>query len=164
MNISLIVAAAKNGAIGFQNKLLWHLPDDFKRFKKITSGHPIIMGRKTYESLGKPLPNRLNIVISRNPDFSASGVEITDSLDSALAIARDAAGYEEIFVIGGGEIYRQAFAKANRIYLTEVHAEPEGDTFFSISDPENWRIFSQVTHPADERHRYSFDYIDFERI
>lgn len=165
MNVSIIVAAASNGVIGFKNELLWHLPDDFKRFKEITSGHPIIMGRKTFESLGRPLPRRLNIVITRNPDdYHPEGVEVADSLEFAVRLAGSATGYEEIFIIGGGEIYRQSFPIVTKIYLTQVHAQPEGDTFFVIPDPDNWKVVSSVSHDADERHQYAFDYIDLVKV
>ncbi len=163
MNISIIVAAARNGAIGLENELLWHLPDDFRRFKKMTSGHPVVMGRKTFESLGRPLPRRSNIVISRHPDFSPEGAVRVDSLEAALALAEEAPGSGEIFVIGGGEIYRQAFPLVSRIYLTEVHAELEGDTYFEIPDPSQWEVVRRELHPADERHLYSFEYLDMVR-
>lgn len=133
--ISIIVAVASNGVIGGDNKLLWHISDDLKRFKAITSGHGIIMGRKTFESLGRALPNRRNVVISRNGDYIACGAEVVGSLEEAVRLF-DAA--QETFIIGGGEIYRQAIEIANKIYITEVNKPYEGDTHFPNIDKNVW--------------------------
>lgn len=130
MKISLVVAMSENRVIGVDNHLPWHIPEDLKRFKKITSGHPIIMGRKTYESIGRPLPNRTNIIISRNKDFRAEGTITCHSLEEAIKWASQASGNDEIFIIGGGEIFKQALPIADRIYLTTVHWPYEGDAFF----------------------------------
>ncbi|MHC1702979.1 MAG: dihydrofolate reductase [Tenuifilaceae bacterium] len=127
MTISIIVAVAENQAIGFDNHLLWHLSEDLKRFKSLTLGHHIIMGRKTYESIGKPLPGRVNIVISRQENLNIEGCKIAKSIEEALEIAKNDS---EVFIIGGGEIYQQTLPIANRIYLTRVHASYPGDTFF----------------------------------
>ena len=162
MIISLIAAIAENGVIGKDNELVWRLPDDFKYFKQTTSGHPILMGRKTFESLGKPLPNRLNVVITRNPDYQPEGVLVVDSLEKALEEARKA-GISEAFVSGGGEIYRQAIATADRLYLTEVKASFEGDTRFPDYDKTEWREISRRHHPIDERHAVAFDFVVWER-
>ncbi len=161
MKISIIVAAAENGVIGKDNQLLWRLPDDLKRFKQLTLGHPIIMGRKTYESIGKPLPGRTSIVITRSTDYEAAGVLVANSLENALAIARQQDA-EQAFIIGGGEIYREALAKnmVEKIYLTRVHAIIEGDTYFENPDENSWVTISENFHPADERHAYAFQFVD----
>ena len=130
-NISLICALGSNRAIGRNGDLIWRISDDLKRFKRITYGHPIIMGRKTYESIGRPLPGRTNIVITGNKSYSADGCIVTHSIEDALNVAADSKGADEIFIIGGGEIYRQTINQANRLYLTLVEDEPEdADTFF----------------------------------
>ncbi len=164
MEISLIVAAAENGVIGKGNQLLWRLPDDLKRFKQLTLGHRIIMGRKTYESIGKPLPGRTSIVITRTSGYQAEGVLVVDSLEKAIDTARQL-GSEETFVIGGGEVYREALAKnlVDKIYLTRVQAEIKGDTFFQIPNKNDWTTVSQSKHLADERHKYAFQFVDLTR-
>lgn len=162
MIISLIAAIAENGVIGKDNELVWRLPDDFKYFKQTTSGHPILMGRKTFESLGKPLPNRLNVVITRNPDYQPEGVLVVDSLEKAVLEARKT-GIDEAFVIGGAEIYKQAISLADRLYLTEVKASFEGDTRFPDYDKTEWREISRRHHPIDERHAVAFDFVVWER-
>ncbi|WP_353721690.1 dihydrofolate reductase [Dyadobacter sp. 676] len=136
MNISIIVAAAENGAIGKDNQLLWRLPDDLKRFKRLTLGHPMIMGRKTFESIGKPLPGRTSIVVTRNADFAFEGVIVANSLEEALRVAGEIDG-EEVSIVGGGDIYNQSQAVATHIYLTLVHTEMDGDTFFEIETPRS---------------------------
>ncbi|GGM78945.1 dihydrofolate reductase [Dyadobacter beijingensis] len=160
MKISIIVAAAGNGAIGKDNQLLWRLPDDLKRFKQLTLGHPMIMGRKTFESIGKPLPGRTSIVITRNADFAFEGVVVVHSLEEALEKA-EAIDPEEVCIVGGGEIYRQAQAIATDIYLTKVHTDIEGDTFFEIDQPGAWEETERVTHEADERHIFRFEFINY---
>ncbi|HMX37989.1 MAG TPA: dihydrofolate reductase, partial [Ferruginibacter sp.] len=137
--LSLIVAAAENNAIGKNNQLLWHLPNDLKFFKNTTWGMPVIMGRKTFESVNKPLPGRFNIVITRQPGWKAEGVVVASDLNDALRKAEET-NCNEIFIIGGGEIYNQAFPMAGKIYLTRVHAELEGDTFFPALDPRQWQL------------------------
>lgn len=143
--LSLIAAVARNGVIGAANQIPWRLSTDMKRFKSITMGKPLIMGRKTYDSIGKPLPGRRNIVVSRDPGFSADGVDVAASFVKALAAAKEAAGGDgstEIMVIGGGEIYRSAIDLADRLYITYVDTTPEGDTYFPAIDQTSW----QATH------------------
>ena len=142
MKISLVVAMGENRVIGVNNRLPWHIPEDLKRFKKITSGNPILMGRKTYESIGKALPNRTNIIISRNKDFRAEGTITCNSLEDAIRWAQKAPGSDEIFVIGGGEIFKEALPMAHRIYLTTVHWPFEGDAYFPEFKLES---FKEVT-------------------
>ena len=143
----------------------WHLPDDFAFFKRKTSHHPIIMGRKTLEALGKPLPNRLNIVITRNTDFRTDGVTVVHTLDDAIAKAKAGdQNQREIFVIGGAEIYTMALPIATTLYLTEIHRAYEGDAYFPEFDKGQWEEVSRVSHPADERHEVSFDFVEYERV
>ena len=158
--ISLIVAASSNGVIGVDGDLPWRLPDDLKRFKALTTGKPVIMGRKTWDSIGRPLPNRQNIVITRNPAFEAEGCDIVATPEQAIAAAGDS---DELMIIGGGAIYAIFLDKATRIYLTRVHTEIDGDTFFPGPDPEVWVEVSSTAHPADERHSAAFDFIDYVR-
>tara|TARA_R110002050_G_scaffold236994_2_gene372846 strand:- start:2454 stop:2954 length:501 start_codon:yes stop_codon:yes gene_type:complete len=158
----MIAAAAENNALGKDNELLWHLPDDFKRFKQLTTGHKIIMGRKTYESFPKPLPNRTHIIITRDKDYSVSfeDVIVVHSLEEALALMKN----EIAFIIGGGEIYKLAEKQSDKIELTRVHANfDNADTFFPEIDEDCWMMTKQEFHPADERHKFSFTYITFER-
>ncbi len=157
--ISAIVAAAENNAIGKDNQLLWHLPNDLRFFKRTTTGHTIIMGRKTYESVGKPLPNRRNIIITRQPGYAVEGAEVVHSLTAAF---ERCAGQDEVFVVGGAEIYRQALPAVGRIYLTRVHATLPGDSFFPKLDERNWRLVAEDHHAADDRHayRYTFEIYD----
>jgi dihydrofolate reductase len=158
--ILLVVAVAENGVIGKDNALLWRLPDDLKQFKAVTMGKPVIMGRKTYDSIGKPLPGRTNIVISRQPGLRIEGCTVVDSLDAAF----DAAGaVPEVTVIGGADIYRQALPLAEMIYLTEVHAAFDGDVTFPDLSPDEWRETSRVPHPMDERHAYAFTFVTLQR-
>ncbi len=160
MTVLIIIAAAgENNALGIHNDLPWHLPDDFKRFKKLTSGHKIIMGRKTLESFPKPLPNREHIVVTRDkkyhPKFPCT---IVHSLEQAISLAKtDPAA----FIIGGGEIYAQAMAFATKIELTRIHASFEADTFFPKVDPGEWQLIKEEYHPKDERHEYDFTYQTF---
>lgn len=158
--ISLIAALGRNREIGFENKLLWRLPDDFKRFKELTLGHPVIMGRKTFESIGKPLPDRKNIVITRAPQYQAEGCFLAHSFGEALALAENDS---EIFVIGGAEIYTIALQEAGRMYLTYVDTEIDADTFFPDFLEEEWRVVSTEYHPADEKHAYGFTFKTLER-
>ena len=149
MKLAIIVAAAKNGVIGCNNQLPWHLPQDLKYFKSVTLGKPVIMGRKTYESIGKPLPGRVNIIVTRNEDWVADGVVVTNSFEQALQAAQKACGGEsplatEIMVIGGAEIYRSAMPVVDRIYLTRVDAAPEGDAFFEPVNEVEWELESRV--------------------
>lgn len=156
--LSLIAAIGKNRELGKDNKLLWHIPGDLPRFKILTTGHPVIMGRKTYESMGKPLPERTNIVISKNPSFHPEGVIVVTSLEDAVTAARSATGSEEIFVIGGGAVYGQAIGLAQRLYLTIVDKEAPADTFFPAYDRFG-RVVSSETHEADGL-RYTYMILD----
>lgn len=149
MRISLIVAASRNGVIGTGGKLPWHLPADLKRFKELTMGHPILMGRKTFQSIGKPLPGRTNIVITRQPGFQACGAVVAHSLEEALRLCEKEA---EAFVIGGAEIYKQALPLADRIYLTRINQDFDGDTFLFDIDPAVWKETSRQNFPADPPH------------
>lgn len=157
----IIAAAGKNNALGINNDLPWHLPDDFKRFKKLTFGHKIIMGRKTLESFPKPLPNREHIVVTRNkayrPKFSCT---LVYSLDEAIELVEK---NERAYIIGGGEIYRQAMAMATNVELTRIHASFEADTFFPKIDLSEWELVQETPHPKDEKHRYGFVYQSFKR-
>lgn len=163
MIISLVVAAAENNVIGKNNRLLWHLPNDMRFFKNITWAMPVVMGRKTFESIGsKPLAGRKNIVITRQPGWHAGGVSVVDSVDAAAALAAGM-GYKEIFIIGGGEIYVIAFTKANRIFMTRVHAELEGDTFFPVIEKNDWKLISNTDNPADDKHAYAYSFQLWER-
>lgn len=151
--IAIVVAAAKNGAIGKDNRLLWHLPDDLKFFKRVTTGHPVLMGRNTYEAIGKPLPNRRNIIITRRNDFSAEGCEIAHSIEDALQLVD---GDEEIMIVGGADIYQQILPETDRVYLTIVDAEPEADRYFPELMPDEWTLVDDIPHEKDEKHAYSF--------
>ena len=157
---SLIVARARNGAIGKDNAMPWHLPADLAHFKRTTLGHPVIMGRRTWESLGRALPGRRNIVVSRTPGYQAPGAQVVASLAEAWAAA---AGAEEAFVIGGAQLYAQALAEADRIYLTDVAGEVEADTHFPALPPGEWRESVLGTQDADERHRFALRFLLLER-
>ncbi len=158
MGISIIVAAAENNAIGKDNKLLWHLPADLKRFKSLTMGHPIIMGRKTFESIGRPLPGRTNIIITRNKDLRTEGVLLAGTMQEALAVSGNA---PEIFITGGAEIYSQALPLADKIYLTRVHGTFEGDTFFPAISEKEWHKTEEKSYPADEKNAFPYTYITY---
>lgn len=158
--VSAIVAAAENNAIGKDNQLLWHLPNDLRFFKRTTTGHPVIMGRKTYESVGKPLPNRRNIIITRQTGYAVEGAEVVHSLTEAL---ESCTGEAEVFVVGGAEIYDQALPVVDRIYLTRVHAVLSADSFFPELDEREWLLVSAESHPADSRHAYSYTFGIYER-
>ena len=155
--ISLVVAAAENNAIGKNNQLLWHLPKDLKFFKNTTWGMPVIMGRKTYESVNKPLPGRFNIVITRQTGWQADGVIVATDLQDALKKAAET-NCKEFFVIGGGEIYKQAIEIADKIYITRVHATLDGDTFFPVIDESKWQLTSNQDFEADEKHQYAYSF------
>jgi len=155
--IALVVAMDRNRVIGKDNKLIWHLPADLKFFKNLTTGHPIIMGRKTYEAIGKSLPNRTNIIITRQQDYKAEGCLAAHSLNEALMMAQQIDS--EIFVIGGAEIYKQAMFLADTIYLTEVHHAFEGDTFFPEIDSLLWTETSRENFKADEKHAYDYSFV-----
>jgi dihydrofolate reductase len=162
--VSLVVAAAANGVIGRDNAMPWHLPEDLAHFKRLTLGQPVVMGRKTYESilasLGRPLPGRTNIVVTRQPGFAAPGCTVVGSLDAALETAR---GAEEVFVIGGAEIYRLALPRAKRVYLTRIDAAFEGDATFPALDPAEWRETARAEHPPAGGRPFGFAFLRYER-
>ena len=163
MIISLLVAAAENNAIGKNNQLLWHLPNDMKFFKNTTWGMPMIMGRKTFESIGsKPLAGRQNIVITRQKGWHIDGIIPAKDFETAMEIT-GRMDVKELFVIGGGEIYRQVIDQAYRIYLTRVHAEFDADVFFPVINEKEWTLVSNQDHPADEKHAYAYSFQLWER-
>jgi dihydrofolate reductase len=163
MLLSIIVAVSENGVIGLNNQLIWRLPDDLKRFKQLTLGHPIIMGRKTFESIGKPLPGRQSIIITRDENFSFEGTIVAHSLEEAVDEAKKS-GADEAFIIGGGDIYNQVQDIADKLYITEVHTVTEGDTFFKIENPDLWKEIEKTHHEKDEKHVFSFDFVDLVKV
>jgi dihydrofolate reductase len=163
MRVSLVVAAARNGVIGRQGEIPWRLPDDQRFFKKLTSGQCVVMGRKTFDSLGRPLPNRKNFVLTRQPHDPIPGVEFFSELAAAISRARER-GIGECFIAGGEAIYREGMEVADRIYLTRVDAEPEGDTHFPEIDKAHWRSIDRQLHPVDACHAHSFTFETWERV
>jgi len=161
VKISLIVAAATNNVIGRDGGLPWHLSEDLKRFKRITTGKPIIMGRLTHESIGKPLPDRRNIVISSREGLEIEGCEIVATPDAALALVADA---EEVMIIGGGKVYEQVLPMADRIYMTRVDAIPDGDTFFPEINNEEWQVVEQENISADKTGELGYSFITLDRL
>jgi dihydrofolate reductase len=155
--IKIIVATSKNKVIGNNNELIWKLSSDLKRFKELTTGHPVVMGRKTYESIGKPLPNRRNIIITRNLEYEVNGCEVVSSLEEALLLTNN-----DCFIIGGGEIYKQSLEVADKIYLTLVHKDFEGDTTFPELGKE-WAIIDTKDFDADEKNEYNYSFIEYDR-
>jgi dihydrofolate reductase len=165
MKVSMIAAIGKNRVIGKDNKLIWNLPDDMKFFMQTTSGHHVIMGRKNYESIPekfRPLPNRTNIVITRQESYVAPGAIVVNTLVRALEIARQNKE-KEAFIIGGGQIYELAMDSADYLYITEIDAEFEGDAFFPEFDKAQWQEIARVTHREDERHKHAFDFVTYQR-
>lgn len=157
--LTIIAAAAENNALGKDNQLLWHLPEDFKRFKALTSGHYIIMGRKTFESFPKPLPNRTHIIITRQANYQApEGCIVVSSLEKAMELCP---ANEEAFVIGGGEIYQQALDVVDKIDVTRVHTTLDADTFFSEIDPNKWKLVFEEFHPKDDKHAFDFTFLTY---
>jgi dihydrofolate reductase len=162
--LSLLVAVSDTGVIGRDNALPWRLSADLRRFRRLTTGHAIVMGRKTYESLGRPLPERTNIVVTRQADFAPPGVLVVHSIDAAIEQARKVHGDDsEIFIIGGAEIYRQTLDRADRLYLTRVHTDVEGDTHLQL-DLDEWRLVEESQHPADEKNEFPHTYAVYERV
>jgi dihydrofolate reductase len=159
--LSLIVAMAENRVIGARGALPWHLSSDLRRFRALTMGHHIIMGRKTYDSIGRPLPGRRMIVVTRQRNFAAPEVMFAHSLDAAIALAHSD---EEAFVIGGGELYRAALDRVDRIYLTQVHAAIDGDTFFPEIDLSCWRLVEKSEHAAARKDDYAYSFLVYDRI
>ena len=161
-SIALVVAVADNGVIGRQGQLPWRLPNDLQHFKALTLGHPVVMGRRTYDSIGRALPGRPNIVVTRQPDWAAPGCETQPSVLAALARAAELDA-ELVCVIGGGEIYREALPAADVVYLTEVHHAVAGDATFPPLSPTEWREETRERHEADERHDYAYSFVQLVR-
>jgi len=160
--VTIIAAASENNALGKDNDLVWHLPDDFKRFKTLTTGHYIIMGRKTFESFPKPLPNRTHVIITHQKDYEVpAGCIVVCSLHEALAICPKE---EDSFVIGGGQIYKQSIDNVDKIELTRVHTTIDADTFFPIIDLKNWKLIAEEFHAKDEKHKYDFTYLTYVKV
>tara|TARA_R110002051_G_scaffold217302_3_gene281304 strand:+ start:4957 stop:5460 length:504 start_codon:yes stop_codon:yes gene_type:complete len=161
--IILIAAAAENNALGKNNELLWHLPDDFKRFKTLTTAHPMIMGRKTFESFPKPLPNRVHIIITRDKEYKVNfdNCYVVHTLEDALKLSNT--DTNKVYIIGGGEIYALALKTATKIELTRVHERFDADAFFPEFDKANWNLVKEEYHPKDEKHKYDFTYLTYER-
>ncbi|WP_291102270.1 MULTISPECIES: dihydrofolate reductase [unclassified Flavobacterium] len=158
--IIMIAAVAENNALGKNNDLLWHLPNDFRRFKEVTSGHHIIMGRKTFESFPKPLPNRTHVIISRQENFEPEGCIVVQDLEKAIAICP---ADKNIFIIGGGEIYKQYIHLADQLDITRVHNSFEADVYFPEIDPSIWELSAETFHPKDEKHLFDFTFQTFVR-
>ena len=164
MIISVIVAISDNYVIGENNRLLWHLPEDLKHFKKVTTGHTILMGRKTYESIGRPLPNRTNLVLSRQENIAIEGCTVLNDLAKAIRYAAEN-GETELFIIGGAEIYNISLPLAQRLYLTRVHAHMDGDAFFPKLDFDEWTVKESTVFLKDnDRHAFDFEIIELERL
>ncbi|MFT7108999.1 MAG: dihydrofolate reductase [Psychrobacter glaciei] len=166
MKVALIAAFAQNLVVGINNSLPWHLPEDLKYFKRTTSGKAIIMGRKTYESIGRPLPNRTNIVISRNPDFSAEGVVIVTSIEEAIKYAESVNminGVDEVMIIGGAAIYQASLPMADRLYLTHVHASVEGDAYFPKVDFDQWKEVAREDFNKDDSNPYDYSFSVYDK-
>lgn len=162
--ISLIVAKAQNEAIGKDNDLLWRIKDDLQNFKHLTSHHVVIHGRKSYESIGKPLPNRTNIIITRSSDYTAEGAFVCHSLDEAITLGKRLEHHDEVFIIGGAEIYRQSLPHVSRLYISQVHAVfPEADVFFPELDLNQWRCVKRQSFNQSEFNEYAFDFTVWEK-
>lgn len=158
--INLIAALARNRVIGNRQQIPWRIPGEQAYFKKVTLGHPIVMGRKTWESIGRPLPGRRNIVVTRSPNYVAADADVVDSLDAALALVPNSA---DVFVIGGGELFAQALPSADRLFLTEIDADFEGDAFFPQFDRAGWRETSRKTHAAENDRPFGYSFVVYER-
>lgn len=161
MRISAICAMSENGVIGKNNQLPWHLPADLKHFKKITLGNPILMGRKTYESIGRPLPGRLNIILTHNTHFQAPGCTVVPSIDEALIAAKE---YPELFIIGGATLYQELMPLTQRIYMTKIYQHIDGDTFFPPLDLKQWQQVECTDHEVDEANPYRYSFMIFDRL
>ena len=167
MLISLIVAMAQNRVIGRNNQLPWYLPEDLKYFKRITMGKPVVMGRKTFESIGKPLPGRTNIIVTRNPDYRAEGIRIVNTLNEAKALCESidvVDGTEETMIIGGAEIFAQAMTQADRLYLTQVHADVEGDAHFPEINEGDWEELGREDFSASDSNPYDYSFLVLQRV
>ena len=161
MNLSIIVAVSTNHVIGASNQLIWRISSDLKRFKELTMGHHIIMGRKTWETIGRALPGRTSVVITHNTDYKAEGATVVGSLNAALELAKTD---DNPFVIGGGQIYNEAISKATKLYVTHVHAAPEGDTFFPEIKTDEWNVVVDLDFPQSEKNEHPFTFTNYERI
>lgn len=160
--LSLIAAIGKNNELGKDNTLLWSMPADMKHFRETTSGHAVIMGRKTFESIGKALPNRRNIVITRDVSYKVDGIEITHSLEEALGFFENL--NEEVFIIGGGELYKQGIEKADKLYITRVDCEtPDADTYFPAIDENKWQETSHEDHSSDDKNPFPYSFVEYSR-
>lgn len=160
-HVAIIAAVADNRVIGINNALPWRLPDDLKHFRRLTTGHHVLMGRKNYESIGRPLPNRINLVLTRNPGYSAPGCRVVTSIEQALAIARDD---PQVFVIGGADVYAQTLDRADSMYLTRVHAAVPGDTLFPAFEADQWIELERRNHVADARHIHAYSFVALKRV
>ena len=160
--ISVIAAVGNNNVLGKDNQITWHLPADLKYFKSVTQSHVVIMGRKTFKSMGKPLVNRINIVVTRQEDYAKDGIIVVGSVEEAM---KKAAEYDddEVFIIGGGEIYRQSLPFTDRIYLTRIHAEYEGDTFFPEFSKDDWEVIKEEYHEPDQKNKHPYTFLVYQR-
>jgi dihydrofolate reductase len=164
VKLSIFVALSENGVIGREGELPWRLPDEQQYLKRITMGHTLLMGRKTYQSIGKPLPGRTTIVVSRNPDYKPHpDVIVVENLESGIAVASER-GESELFVFGGESVYAEALPKADRLYLTRVHVQLEGDAHFPAFDPDEWKQIGEEHHPKDSRHAHAFSFQTFDCV
>lgn len=161
MILSILAAASENNVLGKENQLVWTLKDDTAFFKNTTLGHTVIMGRKTYDSMGKPLPRRRNLIVTRNTRLTVPTAEVIHSLNDALELCRDE---QEVFLIGGAELYALGMPLAHRIYLTRVHATMDGDAFFPVLDMHIWKLMHSQSFPADSRNDHAFSFLTYERI
>ena len=161
--ITIIAAIANNNALGKDNDLIWHLPADLKRFKKVTSGHHILMGRNTYESIGKPLPNRTTVIITRNLNYKATGCIVVDSIEKAIKVAK---ADEHIFIIGGAQIYKQTIASnlVDQLDITQVHHSFDADVYFPEINPKMWTEISREDFKADEKNKYDYSFVSYKKI
>lgn len=165
VKLAIVVAKAENGVIGKDNALPWHLPEDLKYFKRVTMGRPIVMGRLTFESIGRPLPGRANIVITRQTDWQADGVQVAHSLEQAVVLAEKSERPDEwVMIIGGANLYEQALPSCNRLYLTQVHAEVDGDAFFPSLVDSEWKETDRESHQSDEKNPYDYSFLTLDRI
>ena len=164
MKLSMIAAMGQSRVIGIDNKMPWHLPADLQWFKKTTLGSPIIMGRKTYDSIGRPLPGRLNIILSRNPDLKIEGCTVVNTLSAAIEVAETVDNVEEVFITGGAHLYEKFLQDADLLYLTLIDAEFEGDTFFPDYTQYAWKEIESIDNPADEKNPYPYSFVTLERI
>jgi dihydrofolate reductase len=160
--ITIVVAVAENNVIGKDNQLIWHLPADLRHFKQKTMGHPMIMGRKTFESIGKPLSGRTTIIVTRQEDFQAEGCIVVNSLEAAIAKGKELDS-EHVSIVGGAEIYRQSLPFVDTIYLTQVHHTFDGDTFFPVINEEEWKEISAEQHEPDEKNKYAYTFTELRR-